>query len=270
MDAGHEGGRPVNGLCGLAPSSSALLLGGALVAGFLDALAGGGSLVMLPALDEALPASTPAPSVLGTNKLVDLSGNLVAIRAYIRGGSLRLRDAGRFALAGAAGGLMGARLALLIQARWLPWMLLAVLPPMLVLTLLQPRRAAAAAGPPPRAAWPALAIAGGLGVYDGFLGAGTGALLVFALVQLGRHDHLQAVAAAKAIHGGSNLAALAFFIAAGRWIPCLALTLAGANILGSFAGARLALRLGAGWVRGAFILAVGGLALKLCLGLLGM
>lgn len=259
-------------LCGLAPGGAGLLLAAALVAGFLDALAGGGSLVMLPALDEALPSTVPAPSLLGTNKFVDLSGNLAAIRAYIRGGSLGRRDAARFALAGAAGGFAGARLALFIQAGWLPWMLLAILPPMLALTLLQSRRRAATgiSAAPPSATWPALAVAGGLGVYDGFLGAGTGALLVFALVQLGRHDHLQAVAAAKAIHGGSNLAALAFFIAEGRWIPCLALALAAVNVLGSLAGSRLALRLGPAWVRGAFIAAVGGLALKLCLGLLGL
>lgn len=195
----------------------ALLFVAALVAGFLDALVGGGSLVMLPALDEALPAATPVPSLLGTNKLVDLSGNLAAIRAYVKGGSLGLSDAARLALAGACGGLLGARLSFFLQAAWLPWMLLGLLPPMLLLTLLQARhRKGASMGLPAPTRWPTLAAASALGIYDGFLGAGTGALLVFTFVQMGRHDHLQAVAAAKAVHGGSNLAALAFFAVGGH------------------------------------------------------
>ena len=255
---------------GLGGGALSLLAGSALIAGFLDAIAGGGSLVMLPAFDEALPAVTPVPVLLGTNKLVDLSGNLAAIRTYVRGGSLRGGDAFRFATAGALGGVAGARLSFLIKAGWLPWLLLAILPPMLVLTLLQAgSRGASPEGPPPSATWPSLLAAAALGVYDGLLGAGTGALLVFTLVQMGRHNHLQAVAAAKAIHGGSNLAALAFFAAEGRWLPGLAITLAVLNAAGGFLGARLALRLGPAWVRGLFLATVGALMLKLGLSLWG-
>lgn len=258
-------------LVGMAPTALILLAAAALVAGFLDAMVGGGSLVMLPALDEALPAGTPVPGLLGTNKFVDLSGNIAAVRTYIRGGSLRVRDAAWFAAAGGLGGIAGARLSFLVQPGWLPWMLLGILPPMLVMTLLQSRkqRASGASAAPPCVHPAALGVATALGVYDGFLGAGTGALLVFSLVQLGRHDHLQAVAAAKAIHGGANLAALAFFVAKGSWFPALALLLAAANILGSLLGARLALRLGARWVKGVFALTVGGLILRLGFGLMG-
>ena len=259
-------------LAGMGHLGWILLGGAALVAGFLDAMVGGGSLVMLPALDEALPAGTPIPSLLGTNKFVDLSGNLAAIRAYVRGGSLRIRDAAWFAAGGGLGGLLGARLSFFVQARWLPWMLVAILPPMLVMTLLQSRKrrsGESVATTPPAARPAALGVALALGIYDGFLGAGTGALLVFSLVQLGRHDHLQAVAAAKAIHGGANLAALAFFLAKGSWIPELALLLAALNISGSVLGARLALRLGAGWVRILFVITVGGLMLRLGFGLWG-
>lgn len=250
-----------------------LLASAALVAGFLDALAGGGSLVMLPALDEALSATTRVPVLLGTNKLVDLSGNLAAIRTYVRGGSLGLREAGALALAGGLGGLVGARLSFLIKAAWLPWLLIAILPPMLFLTLFQSRSLREAAPASPRGSRSAtrgtLLAAVLFGIYDGFLGAGTGVLLVFTLVQLHRRDHLQAVAAAKAIHGGSNLTSLAFFILKGSWLPGLAFTLAIANALGGLLGARLALRRGAAWVRGVFLFTVGGLLLKLGWGLLG-
>lgn len=262
-------------LAGLDPFSVAWLGAAALVAGFLDAMVGGGSLVMLPALDEALPAATPVPSLLGTNKFVDLSGNLAAIRTYIRGGSLRIRDAAWFALAGALGGLGGALFSFRISSGILPWLLLGILPPILLMTLVQARRRPSPGAPPgiattpPRADLKSLGVALALGVYDGFLGAGTGALLVFSLVQVGRHDHLQAVAAAKAIHGGANLAALIFFIALGRWIPSLAILLAVANICGSLVGARLALKIGTAWVRLIFILTVGGLILRLGFGLLG-
>jgi uncharacterized membrane protein YfcA len=109
-------------------------------------------------------------------------------------------------------------------------------------------------------------VASGIGVaigfYDGFFGPGTGSFLVFLLVRLLGYDFLHASAGAKLINCTTNLAALLLFTLKGHVWWHYALAMAVANVLGSMAGTQLALRHGAGFVRGVFILVVGCLILK--------
>ncbi|MBH1988143.1 MAG: TSUP family transporter, partial [Burkholderiales bacterium] len=115
----------------------------------------------------------------------------------------------------------------------------------------------------PRAeAWTATGIGALIGFYDGVFGPGTGSFFVFALVRLLGWDFLNASAAAKRLNFATNVAALAWFIPAGHVVWALALPMAAANVLGSSVGTRLALRHGAGFVRGVFLMVVGALIVK--------
>ncbi len=101
-----------------------------------------------------------------------------------------------------------------------------------------------------------------IGFYDGFFGPGTGSFFVFLFVRWLGYDFLHASAAAKLLNVATNLAALVLFGLKGHVWWHYALALALANVVGSLLGTRLALRHGAGFVRGMFLLVVTALILK--------
>ncbi len=108
----------------------------------------------------------------------------------------------------------------------------------------------------------ALGVGGIIGAYDGFFGPGTGSFLVFLFVHLFGHDFLRASAAAKIVNVVCNFAALAWFVPAGQPMWLLGGVMAGCNVVGSVLGVRLAVRHGAGFVRGLFLLVVSVLIVK--------
>jgi uncharacterized membrane protein YfcA len=101
-----------------------------------------------------------------------------------------------------------------------------------------------------------------IGFYDGFFGPGTGSFFVFVLVRWLGYDFLNASVAAKLLNLSSNVAALALFTFKGHVWWHLALPLALANVAGSLLGTRLALKHGAGFVRGMFLVVVTALICK--------
>jgi uncharacterized membrane protein YfcA len=101
-----------------------------------------------------------------------------------------------------------------------------------------------------------------IGFYDGFFGPGTGSFFVFLLVRWLGYDFLNASVAAKFLNLASNSAALVLFTYKGHVWWHMALPLAMANIAGSLLGTRMALKHGAGFVRGMFIVVVSALICK--------
>lgn len=233
------------------------------LAGCLDAIVGGGGLVLVPALFSLYPAATPA-TLFGTNKGAAIWGTALATAQYARRVTMNWRTLAPAAAAALAGSFAGAWAVTQVPGtglrRALPFVLLAVLTYTVARKDLgrvhAPRLGAAAE----RAV--AVAIGAALGFYDGFFGPGTGSFLVFLMVRLLGYDFLHASAGAKLINTATNAAALSLFAATGHvWWP-LALAMAAANIGGSLAGSRLALRHGAGFVRVVFIVVVGALILR--------
>jgi len=101
-----------------------------------------------------------------------------------------------------------------------------------------------------------------IGFYDGFFGPGTGSFFVFLFVRILGYDFLHASAAAKLLNTATNGAALLLFAWKGHVWWQVAAVLAVTNVAGSLLGTRMALRHGAGFVRGVFILVVSALILK--------
>ena len=233
------------------------------LAGFVDAIVGGGGLVLLPALFVAYPAAEPA-TLAGTNKGAAVWGTAWASVQYARRVTMNWRSllpAVGCALLGSAG---GAWLLTQVDAtglrRVLPFVLAAILLYTLARKDLGREHAPRHTGAQERLLAAGIGLA--IGCYDGFFGPGTGSFLVFLFVRVLGYDFLHASAAAKLLNVATNLAALALFGLKGHVWWSVAAVLAVANIAGSLVGTRLALRHGAGFVRGVFIAVVGALILK--------
>ena len=248
------------------PSHDALALMAlaALAGGFLDALAGGGGLLTMPALFLGLPGA-PYPVIMGTNKVLALGGTTVATGTFIRAKALDWREMVLPALACALGAVAGSGLAYRVSRAWMGPMVVVLLVAMFLWTLFRPAWGELHVPKHPvhhEQIYGAL-IAFALGIYDGFFGPGSGSMLIFAFVAILGFDFLRASALAKAANFASDLAAMLVFLSRGSWIPKVALILMAANALGGFLGARTALRRGAAWVRAFFLTAVGALILRL-------
>lgn len=230
------------------------------LAGFVDAIVGGGGLVLVPALFALYPLAPPA-TLLGTNKGGAVWGTAWATLQYARRVSLRWGSLGPAVAAALAGSFAGAWAVTLASAdglkRALPFVLAAVLAYTLARKDMGRHHAPRFEGA--REAVLAAGIGAAVGFYDGFFGPGTGSFFVFLFVRALGYDFLHASASAKLLNTATNAAALALFAFKGHVWWHLALVIALANVIGSLLGTRLALKHGAGFVRGVFIAVVAAL-----------
>lgn len=222
----------------------ALLACAAFGAGLVDAIAGGGGLVTVPAL---LAAGLPAPVALATNKGQASFGAVSSfVSFWSRGGIDRDRALGGF-LAGFVGSMAGAYVLLMIDPEPLKPVVLVLLM-MAAGFIAWPRKPTK--GEPHSWAMVALVpMTFALGFYDGFFGPGVGSMLIVAFVLVFGDTLTRASGNAKVVNLASNLAALALFAARGAVIWRIALPMAAANALGAFVGARLAVKRGDRFVR---------------------
>lgn len=240
----------------LSVTALAICCAGAFVGGFIDSIAGGGGLITLPAL---LIAGVPPHSALSANKFSACLGTCAALGAFSKSGLVQWRAALTGVPFSLLGSYFGAMLALSIDSAILSRVLVALLPPAMLLTLLPARRddatAAEVAGPRLWLALPALCFA--IGMYDGFYGPGTGSFLIIAFHWLLRMRLLAASATAKVLNLGSNVSGVVAFIATGNMFWAAGIPMAAACITGNWMGSRLAIRTGAGTVRRFLLLTLG-------------
>ena len=234
-----------------------------LFAGFVDAIVGGGGLILVPALFAVFPGAHPA-TLLGVNKGSSIWGTAVATAQYARRVDMRWSALLPAAAAGFVGAMSGAWLVTVISAdflrRLLPFVLLAVLAYTVAKKDLGQHHTPRFAGRAETLAASAIGLV--IGFYDGFFGPGTGSFFVFLFVRWLGYDFLNASASAKLLNTATNLAALGLFAWKGHVWWHFALTMAVANVAGSLLGTHMALRHGAGFVRVVFIGVVSALILK--------
>lgn len=234
-----------------------------LSAGFVDAIVGGGGLILVPALFGAFPNAVPA-TLLGTNKATGVWGTGWATLQFAR--RVQLPWAALLPAAGVAalGSFAGAWAVTQVSAEGLRKALPLILLGVLAYTLA--RKDLGRAHAPALGGHRQTAMAGAIGLvigfYDGFFGPGAGSFYVFAFVRLLGFDFLNASASAKLMNTATNLAALALLAWKGHVWWHVAAVMAVANVIGSLLGTRLALKHGAGFVRTVFIGVVAALILK--------
>ncbi len=238
-----------------------LLLLAAFLAGLIDAIAGGGGLIALPAL---LTAGVPPHLALGTNKLAGTFGTFSASQAYIRKGLFkpRLWQVGTVAtiLGATAGTLTVWTVSADMLRKLVPLLIVAAAlyvalrrplgPPVSVEHFRPDRRSSAMLG-------------AGIGYYDGFLGPGAGAFWTTACLAVYRMDIVHASGVARFMNFVSNIVSLLTFMALGLVDYGTGLAMGLSLMIGAHIGAHSAIRFGAPFIRPVFVLVVLGMAGRL-------
>ena len=244
---------------------AAALIGVAFVAGWVDAVVGGGGLIQLPSLLIGLPKDLPVATVSGTNKLSSAAGTAMATGTYLRRVRLDWRSVVPLVASAWLGSMGGAQLVRFLPREYFVPIVLVALIGVGWYTYRRPslgmvhelrhegaRHYLLLAG---------LGLAGG--AYDGFLGPGTGTFFVIGFVALLGYGFLEATALTKLANLTTNVAALSVFAATGHVLWGIGLAMAAANLTGGFLGARTALRYGNAFVRKVFLVVVVVLGAKL-------
>ena len=241
----------------------------AFCGGLVDAVAGGGGLILVPAL-FAVYSSTPPALLLGTNKLSSIAGTTFATLRYAWSVPIRWRTILPAALVACGGGLAGAKAVTLIEPGLLRPLILVMLGTVAIYTLTRrnfgskPGRRVRLEIEGPGVA----ALAAVVGFYDGFFGPGAGSFLLFGLVRLFGYDFLGAAAATKVLNLATNFGALMLFVATDNVLYAVGLPMAASSIVGGMLGAQLAVRQGSRFIRRMFLLVVVALIAKLAYDLL--
>lgn len=236
-----------------------LLVAASTFAGTVDAIAGGGGLVTVPALRLA---GLPTEVALGTNKGQSVWGSCAAMIAFARAGRVDRAPAGYTFPLGFCGALAGASAVLAVPRELLDSIVIALLVGAAALLVVR-KPSRDADDPDRRRPLVAAALALAIGAYDGFFGPGTGTFLIVGFVALCGRSLVHASADAKVVNFASNFAAVVVFARAGtiRWD--VALPMAAGQLIGGVVGARLALRGGARLVRVVVLVVSGALVVKL-------
>jgi uncharacterized membrane protein YfcA len=236
------------------------LAGAGMLAGFVDAIAGGGGLIALPAL---LAAGIPPVAALGTNKVQSVIGTGVAAITYWRKGYVSLR-----ALAIAIGcaflaAFIGALIVKQVDTSTLRVAVPLALVPIALYFLFAPRLSDEDRHARLRFALFVPVMAAVVGFYDGGLGPGTGSFLTMGFVALFGLGLTRAAGHTKILNLASNLGALALFIPSGDVVWVAAGAMAIGQLIGGYLGALTGIRFGASLIRPLVVVISLALAVKL-------
>ncbi len=237
-----------------------LLFLAGLLAGFIDAIAGGGGMITIPAM---VLAGIPPLQALGTNKLQSLFGSGSASWAYARHGHVDLRGQLPMVLGAALGAVFGALLATVMPGdalkAALPFVLVGIaayfgLKPGIGEVERQQRIS-------PRAF--ALGFVPVIGFYDGVFGPGTGSFLMLGFVSLAGYGILKATAHTKFLNFGSNVGAFVVFVFSGAILWKIGLVMGAGQFIGAQLGSRFAMRAGARLIKPLLVSVSVALAIRL-------
>ncbi len=234
----------------------------AFSAGLVDAIAGGGGLIQLPALLIGLPQASTV-EVLGTNKVASIFGTSASALMYRRSVKTDANFLASMAIPAFFGSVLGALSASKIPTQSMRPIVFILLVAVAIYTWRKPDLGAIELlRHVTKKRFSISALAGlVIGFYDGIFGPGTGSFLMLTLIYLG-FAFLSASAIAKVVNVSTNLGAILVFGFHGAIIWQVALVLAAANIVGGLMGARLAISGGSTLIRKVFLLVTLALILK--------
>jgi len=237
-----------------------LLFAAGLIAGFIDAIAGGGGMITIPAM---LLAGIPPLQVLGTNKLQSLFGSGSASLSYARHGHVDLRGQLPMVLTAALGAALGALLATVVPGEMLKAALPFLLVGIAIYFGLKPDAGEVDRHRRMSAKTFALAFVPAIGFYDGVFGPGTGSFLMLGFISLAGYGLLKATAHTKFLNFGSNVGAFAVFLAFGAVLWKVGLVMGAGQFLGAQLGSRFAMKQGAKIIKPLLVTVSVALAIRL-------
>ncbi|MFH1018240.1 MAG: TSUP family transporter [Pseudomonadota bacterium] len=234
------------------------LIAAGFSAGFVDAIAGGGGLISLPAF---LAIGLPPYAALGTNKIVGLATAFASSNRYRFSGLLSWRRLSPLFAAAMALAWLGAFTATHIDPQILRPVILVLLVAAALLVAFRDRLGLKQV--PERFRIPLTWVLFPLiGFYDGFFGPGTGTFMMITFLFVAGLDLLRASAQSRVVNLASNVGALLWFIPHGDVRFQLALPAAIASFVGGILGASLAVRRGPSLIRPVFMGVTWALILK--------
>jgi len=231
-----------------------------LVAGFIDAIAGGGGIITIPVL---LASGMPPHIALATNKLQGTFGSGMASINFIRKGFISWSEVMIGVLYTFIGAALGTYAILLMDATILAKIIPAMLVGIFIYTLLSPKM-----GEHDRHAYLGnhlffLVFGIGLGFYDGFFGPGTGTFWTIALVSLLGLNLKKATAQTKVMNFTSNIVSLCVFLWSGNVLFAVGLLMGFGQIVGAYIGSNMVIKKEVKFIRTFFLIMVGLTLLKL-------
>lgn len=230
----------------LSPDVLAMLFVAATVAGFVDAIAGGGGLITIPVL---LLAQLPPLHALATNKLQASSGSLTASLMVMRRGLVHLGDVRSFFIASLIGSAIGTVAVQFIRAQTLDIVIPVVLVGIAAYFLLAPGAGAIEKKPRLNRTLYRSTVVPGIGFYDGMFGPGTGSFFSLAGVALRGQNLITATANAKVLNFASNIASLTVFIFGGKVVWAAGAAMIAGQIIGAWGGSHAMVRGGTKLIR---------------------
>jgi len=250
------------------------VLGVGLVAGFVDAIAGGGGLVMLPGL---LMTGLPVGSAIATNKLCGTFGSLTSSLKFAQTGQVNWRACALMGVPVIVGAYLGSRSISRLPTELAEPIVIVLMVAITLFVVLQPGFGLAESLPKAvsdssqspfqssnrrRTVWSVIA-GGAIGFHDGFFGPGTGVFLVFFLLLLWPINFLRATGTTKILNFLANVTALATFALGGNIDYTRGLSGAAGVMIGSFLGATFATKQGAKAIKPIFVAVTTALIIKL-------
>jgi uncharacterized protein len=240
------------------------LCGFAFLAGFVDAIAGGGGLIQLPACLILYPAA-PLVAIIGTNKMASLFGTTAAAGRFAGSVKLDWHVIGPAAGTAFVFSMIGSRTVSVLNPAVLRPVVLGLLVVAAIYVYvvkdigLEHRPVHTRV----RGRIFGMMVGAVLGFYDGFFGPGTGSFLILIFASFFGFEFLVASGSAKVVNCATNLASVIYFVATRQVIYGLAIPMAVCNVGGSMVGSHLAILKGSRFVRVVFLVIVGGLIVKL-------
>ena len=206
------------------------------LAGFVDAIAGGGGLISLPAY---MFAGIPVHNAIATNKLSSATGTFVSTFRLVKNKHVDWGLVPGTVICALFGSVIGANLALVISDKVLKTVLVLVLPVVAVCVLRDKDfETVIPEGFTRKKQYLIMAVCSlGIGIYDGFYGPGTGTFLLLVFTKLGKLNMEKATGNVKVVNLSSNISALVTFILAGKILWGLGLAASCFSIAGHYVGA---------------------------------
>nr|WP_296961440.1 TSUP family transporter [uncultured Mediterraneibacter sp.] len=236
------------------------------LAGFVDAIAGGGGLISLPAY---MFAGIPVHNAIATNKLSSATGTFVSTFRLVKNKHVDWGLVPGTVICALFGSVIGANLALVISDKVLKTVLVLVLPVVAVCVLRDKDfETVIPEGFTRKKQYLIMAVCSlGIGIYDGFYGPGTGTFLLLVFTKLGKLNMEKATGNVKVVNLSSNISALVTFILAGKILWGLGLAASCFSIAGHYVGAGMVVNNGVKIIKPIILVVLVLLLIKVVMGL---
>lgn len=237
-----------------------LLMIASFVAGYIDAIAGGAGLILIPAF---ILTGLPPQLALGQEKLVSTIGTIAAIKNFIKNKSVIWTVIPAGLISALAGAYVGAKVILLLPAETLSIIIVGLLPVGLIAATVKGRIKESTDKPLKTSFFAVFIVCFIVGFYDGFFGPGTGSLFIIALTVINKFGLLQASATSKIFNFSSNIGAFVAFAIAGKMVYLIGIPMIVASLMGNHIGSMHAIKTNGEIIRKVLFISVGAMMVTL-------